>query len=229
MEQRKLTKRETIDHKFAGAEHEFTGCLPPENHAMSNLAIKPTATPLQRAMIRLLTPLLEDEVGSIEREHSRYVTPSGRVRIHFTVDEAPRDWFLDADGFEATIRDASQSLDWPKDLANPPSERPFANPETLLTLTDREDGDTYISAVGNLDAGWVLIAEASIGEYTDDNTDAHATLSLYLGTPKQLHAVLRNQAVQVVENACRMVVDAIDAVPERYRSAVEAARQAYPF
>jgi hypothetical protein len=196
---------------------------------MSTLATKPTATPLQRAMIRMLTPLLDDEVGSIERLTSRFVTPSGRVRIHFTVDEAPRDWFLDADGFEATIRSAGQSLDWPKDLANAPSERPFANPETLLTLTDHEDGERYITAVGNLDAGWVLIADSEIGEYTDDNADAYASLALYLGTSKQLESVLRGKAVRVVENACRMVVDAIQSVPKAYRPAVEAARQAYPF
>jgi hypothetical protein len=203
--------------------------------------------PLHRHLGALVPMLLEDDVGSIEPQGDVHRTADGCACLGMSLSEAPRDWLFDKDAFARSIEgalelaeelveeaDASREGDlvrnWRAACAElPDNTTPFASPSTLMMLTEPDSDANEIMAVGNLDGGWLMVLEGALGEYTDDDTDAYAELTVYFGSAAQLDAVLRRRAIAVMETACSQVVNVLHAAPEQYRPALVAARQAYAF
>lgn len=197
----------------------------------------PLLTPLQDCLLALVPDVFENQVDSITDLSDPCVTPSGRATLQFEIEGAPRDWFLATDALARAIDDALADLAGDADAENmrdacaqtPAGTRPFDQPHTLLCVSEPGDDATYIVAVGNLDGGWLMLVEAGLGEYTDEDADAYARVLVMLGTREELERALQARVADAVNAACAQLSNVIASIPEAYRPAATAAREAFSF
>jgi hypothetical protein len=203
----------------------------------TSTATPPMLTPLQDSLLALAVDIFDQHVDSITNIGEPCVAPSGRATLQFEIEGAPRDWFLDPDALSSVITDALDELDDDFDAENmrvartqsPKGARPFDQPRTLLRMCEPGDEVTYITAVGNLDSGWVMVAEAGLGDYTDEDADAYARVLVMLGTREELDRTLQRRIADAVNAACAQLANVIASIPDAYRPAATAAREAFSF
>lgn len=197
----------------------------------------PMLTPLQDCLLALVPDVFENMVDSITDLSDPCVAPSGRATLKFEIQGAPRDWFLDTDALASAINDALEDLAGDADAENmrgacaqmPAGNRPFDQPHTLLCVSEPGDDTTYIVAVGNLDGGWLMLVEAGLGDYTDEDADAYANVLVMLGRREELERTLQARVADAVNAACAQLANVIASIPDAYRTAANAAREAFSF
>lgn len=190
------------------------------------------AHPTREAVVcALLQALLDDECGLITVEESTHDPVAGTATHALHVQEAPRDWFYEARALIDVLDEATDAIThtdepaWVAYFTHPdtPAAAPFQQPEVLLFFDEPGDGITSVVAIGNVAEGWCLIAEASIGDYTDDDADACGALTLHLGPPSHINRVVADRASGAVECAWGLVETLIGHLPPSHQ---DAARQA---
>ena len=169
--------------------------------------------PRETVVCALLQALLDNECALITVEESTHDPVTG-VAVHaLHVEEAPRDWFYESRALIDVLDEAVDAIThsdepaWVAYFTHPdtPAKAPFQRPEVLLFFDEPGDGCTAVVAIGNVADGWCLIAEATLGQYSDDDADACGALTLHLGPPPHIERVLADRAAGAVETAWGLV------------------------
>lgn len=185
----------------------------------------------ETVLCALIAALLEDECALITVDDSTHDRSTGVVAHTLHVEEAPRDWFYESGALISVLDEAIDAIvhtdepAWVAYFTHPqtPAEPPFQNPEVLLFFDEPGEGSTSVVAIGNVTAGWCLIAESALGEYTDEDADAHGMLTLHLGPPAHIERVIADRATGAVESVWGLVESLLSHLPPSHQ---DTARQA---
>jgi len=204
----------------------FRNCRTTRSSRLATTESPTMTTPtLETVLFNIIQSILSEEPSCVTTGDPTTDATTGLCARTFYVEDAPREWFYDPtaliDMLDESI-DALAHSDEPVWVAyanhpNSPAHSPFQSARGLLDFA--EPGLEYVNlvAIGNPEQGWALVAEAALGDYSDQDADGSGQLSLHLGSEDAISELLAQRSCAAVSGTWSLLCELLDALPDGHR------------